>query len=77
MKTVKLMAVGALNGWEPLLTVFFFIVVPVAVWLAALVDIIRSKFRSDTDRLLWIVVITVAPVIGVLLYVFLGSRYKV
>ena len=57
--------------------ILFFLLLPVLAWVIALVDIIRSQFRSDTDRLLWIVVVTLAPVLGVIVYVVLGSRYKV
>ncbi len=57
--------------------IFFFLLLPVLAWVIALVDIIRSRFRNDTDRLLWIVVVTLAPVLGVLIYLVLGRRYKV
>ncbi len=66
---------GGLGGWE-VLVVLIFILLPVGAWIAALVDIIRSRFRSDTDRLLWIVVVTLAPALGALLYLFLGRKYK-
>ncbi len=57
--------------------ILLFLLLPVLAWVIALVDIIRSQFRSDTDRLLWIMVITLAPVLGVLVYLVLGRRYKV
>ena len=70
------MALGAYDGWEtPLLLLL--ILLPIGIWLAALIDITRSRFKSDTDRLLWIVVVTLAPFIGVLLYWILGKRYKI
>ena len=70
------MALAAYDGWEtPLL--FLIILLLFGIWLAALIDIIRSRFKSDTDRLLWIVVVTLAPFIGILLYWILGKRYKI
>ena len=57
--------------------ILLFLLLPVLAWIVALVDIIRSQFRNDTDRLLWIVVVTLAPVLGVLIYLVLGRRYKV
>ena len=57
--------------------ILLFLLLPVLAWVIALVDIIRSQFRNDTDRLLWIVVVTLAPVLGVLIYLVLGRRYKV
>lgn len=70
------MALGAYDGWETPLLVLL-ILLPIGIWLAALIDIIRSRFKNDTDRLLWIVVVTLAPFIGVLLYWILGKRYKI
>lgn len=67
---------GGLGGWEVLI-VTLFLILPVGAWIVALVGIIRSQFRNDTDRLLWIVVVTLAPVLGVLVYLVLGRRYKV
>ena len=70
------MALGAYDGWETPLLILL-ILLPISIWLAALIDIIRSRFKNDTDRLLWIVVVTLAPFIGVLLYWILGKRYKI
>ncbi len=56
--------------------ILFLLLLPVLAWIVALVDIIRSQFRNDTDRLLWIVVVTLAPVLGVIVYLVLGRRYK-
>ncbi len=56
--------------------ILLFLLLPIVAWIVALVDIIRSQFRNDTDRLLWIVVVTLAPVLGVLVYLILGRRYK-
>ena len=70
-----LMALGAADGWRTPLLVLA-IILWIGMWLAAVINIVRSRFRSDTDRLLWIVVVTLAPVIGVVLYLFLGKKYK-
>ena len=67
--------IGGLGGWELLVLLIFFLL-PLGAWIIALVDITRSRFRSDTNRLLWIAIVTLAPVIGVLLYLVLGRRYK-
>lgn len=76
METHPLLFIGGLGGWEVMIAILF-LILPVIAWIAALVDIIRSQFRNDTDRLLWIVVVTLAPVLGVLIYLVLGGRYKV
>lgn len=71
-----LMAVGALDGWQPLL-ILLAVSISAGIWLAALVDIFRSQFRKANAKLTWLLVITLVPVIGVLLYIFLGRKQKV
>lgn len=71
-----LMAIGALDGWQPLL-ILLAVLIPAGIWLAALVDILRSRFKKAEAKLIWLLVITLIPVIGVLLYIFLGREQKV
>lgn len=71
-----LMAIGALDGWQPLL-ILLAVLIPAGIWLAALVDILGSRFKKAEAKLIWLLVITLIPVIGVLLYIFLGREQKV
>ena len=72
---LSLMAVGAVDGWRtPLLALLATLVV--ATWVAALVNIVRSRFRSARARWGWIVIVTFIPLVGFLLYWAVGSRYK-
>ncbi len=76
MEVHTVLFIGGMGGGE-IIIILLFLLLPILAWVIALVDIIRSQFRSDTDRLLWIMVVTLAPVLGVLVYLVLGRRYKV
>lgn len=70
------MAIGALDGWQPLLKLLA-VVILAGAWLAALLDILKSRFRNTRAKLVWLLVITLLPVIGVLLYISLAGEQKV
>ncbi|SNB44982.1 Phospholipase_D-nuclease N-terminal [Geobacter sp. DSM 9736] len=46
------------------------------VWLWALVDILRHEF-SGNNKLIWLLVVISLPLLGVLLYWFIGREQKV
>ena len=76
MSAVWLMALGAVDGWRtPLLMLLLALVV--GAWLAGLINIARSRFRSSAARWGWVAVITLLPLVGFLIYWAVGSRYKV
>lgn len=45
-------------------------------WIYALVDLVRSEFRNSHDKLIWLLLILFAPVIGTFLYLSMGKRSK-
>ena len=52
--------------------IFFIIYVVLVVY--ALMDILRSSRVNQTTKLLWIIIILVAPILGSLLYIFWGRN---
>ena len=46
------------------------------VWIVALVDVLKSEFRGENDKLLWAIVIILGGVIGAILYFAIGRNYK-
>jgi len=50
--------------------------IPLAVTIWALIDVIKSNFDKDVNKIVWIIVILGIPVIGAILYFFIGSRQK-
>ena len=76
MNTVRLMALGAVDGWStPLLALLSALII--GMWLAGLINIARSRFRSPAARWGWVAVVTLLPVLGFLIYWTVGSKYKV
>ncbi len=73
---IYLMAIGALeNGWQTLL-MFLALLLGIALWLWAVVDIARGRFEGKNDKLLWLAVVLLVPVLGVLLYLILGRKRR-
>ena len=60
--------------WLLLLIVgIFFFALP--IW--AIVDIIRSDFKQRDNRLLWIILIVLVPIVGSIIYYFMRDGQKV
>ncbi|WP_092461027.1 PLDc N-terminal domain-containing protein [Thermoflavifilum thermophilum] len=47
------------------------------LWIWALVDIIKSRFNSDTTKIIWIVVVILLPLLGSILYLIIGRSQRV
>ncbi len=45
------------------------------LWCYCMIDILTSRFKGN-EKLLWAVVVILAPVLGMLLYLILGSKNK-
>ena len=41
-----------------------------------LIDIMRSSFKESTGKLIWVLVVLLAPFLGSLLYLFIGRGTK-
>ena len=49
----------------------------IILWLIAMIDILRSEFRGQNDKLIWVLIVLFAPFIGAILYVIIGRKNKV
>jgi len=47
------------------------------LFLLAAIDILKSKFETATDKLTWFLAVLFVPVIGPVLYLFIGRKQKV
>ncbi|WP_394342582.1 PLDc N-terminal domain-containing protein [Pontibacter oryzae] len=48
----------------------------VILWLWALQDILRNDFKTGTDKLVWVIVVVVLPIVGAVLYLLIGRKQK-
>lgn len=63
---------SALAGWH-VIAILALVVLPFVLWLVALVQIARSKAAGSTIAL-WIVIITIFPLVGAILWFVIGRR---
>lgn len=54
-----------------------FYILPFIIVVVALVDIIRNEFNQSHNKLVWIMVVILLPVIGSVLYYFIGRNQRV
>jgi hypothetical protein len=56
------------------------IILPVLVlfilWLWTLIDALRSTFKSDTEKLMWVMLIVFLSIIGAILYILIGRNQR-
>ena len=67
---------GGLGGFELLLITILFIL-PLFLWIVALVEVLKSEFKNPNDKLIWVIVILLFPIIGALLYFIIGRNQRV
>jgi len=67
----NLLFLGGLGGFE----IIFIILLPIVLWIWALVDCLKSNFES-TNKLIWVVVIILLPVLGPILYFLVGRSQR-
>lgn len=46
------------------------------VWVIALVDILRSEFRGQNDKAVWVLVVALTGIIGAIIYFIVGKKQK-
>lgn len=71
---MDILAIGLPGGPEILLIMF---VVLVALPFIAIIDLVKSNFKDGTTKLLWLLIIIFAPILGSLIYLAVGRNQKV
>lgn len=63
------------------LGIFIFILLIIALaiasfvfWILMIIDCVKRRFKSDTEKIVWIIVIIFAGIIGALIYYFVEKR---
>jgi hypothetical protein len=71
----KLLSMGGLGAPEIIL-----LMIPLSYFALiayCLVDILRSDFKDSTNKLIWVLVVLLAPFLGSILYLAIGRNSKV
>lgn len=63
---------GGIGGFELLIL----ILLPFVFWLWTLIDCLKSDFKNY-DKIVWILLIILLPIIGALLYLIIGRKQKI
>jgi hypothetical protein len=53
-----------------------FLLVPLALFIWALVDILKSEFKDSNNRIIWLLVVLLLPMIGAVIYLTVGRKQK-
>ncbi|AMM52985.1 hypothetical protein TH61_15295 [Rufibacter sp. DG15C] len=51
--------------------------VPTILWIWALVDILKSDFKSDVEKIIWLLLVIFVPVLGWILYFAIGRSQRI
>jgi hypothetical protein len=63
---------GGLGGIE----IIVMLLLPLILWVVALVDVLNSNFKESNDKLIWVLVILLFPIFGAFLYFIIGRKQK-
>ncbi len=48
-----------------------------ALWVMAIVDILNSRFREESSKVLWILLVVFLPFLGTILYYAIGKQQRI
>lgn len=67
-----------MNNYDPSFGLFvgvgYILMLGFALWLAALLDILKSTFKVSNNKIVWLIVSFVLPVLGPILYFLIGRN---
>jgi hypothetical protein len=49
----------------------------IGLWIYCIADIARNRFQNENNKLIYIIVVVLAPLVGVLLYLAIWQKEKV
>ena len=50
---------------------------PLVLIVYSLIDLTRSQFKEPVNKIIWVIIILFAPIIGAILYLTLGKSQKI
>ena len=63
-------------GTPEIIILLFAVLFPVFLIIYCLLDITRSTFQDSTNKIIWAIIVLLAPVIGSLAYLLWGRKQK-
>lgn len=57
--------------------IVLFVILAFCVWLVVLFDIVRNHFEPSNEKLTWLMLVILLPVVGAVLYLAIGRSQKV
>lgn len=64
-------------GGPELILIFFAGGLPLILTVYCLIDIMRSAFSDSVNKILWVLIVLLAPLIGAILYLVWGRQQKI
>jgi hypothetical protein len=71
-----MMSIAFVNLGTPELILLGIIIFPLILIIIALIDILKNQHINVNTKILWFILIIIAPVIGALIYLFWGRYQK-
>ncbi|MBD8488427.1 PLDc_N domain-containing protein [Echinicola sp. CAU 1574] len=56
--------------------ILLFTLIPLALMVWALVDVLTAEFADSNTKLIWVIVILLLPFLGSILYLLIGRKEK-
>lgn len=56
--------------------IFSIILGCLALWIYAIIDIVRGGFKSENDKIVWLLLVLLVPALGTVLYYLIGQKQK-
>ena len=47
-----------------------------ALWVYAIIDIVQGGFKKEGDKIVWLVLVLLVPVLGTVMYYLIGQKQK-
>lgn len=62
-------------GFQELIILLFYII-PTVLCIVALVQIVKSDFQDSTNKIVWLLIAILLPMIGPVLYFLIGRKQR-
>jgi uncharacterized RDD family membrane protein YckC len=71
-----LLFIGGL-GMVEIIMMLLFVLLPIILFIWALIDVLRSDFKDSITKVIWVIVVIFVPLVGPILYLVLRKGQKV